>query len=98
MYLATLFSIWAASHGKHDNIALVNIEPLGNIICGINAQDRIAISRCSSHQILTQAVRYFARLRYACTIRVQREEAKTDTTNPQDELLISVAVADTCIT
>jgi hypothetical protein len=48
----------------HANVALLNIEPLGTIICGANNQDRSAIFRYFPHQILTQVVQYLARLRY----------------------------------
>jgi hypothetical protein len=43
--------------------ALLNIAPLGAIICGESSQDRSAISRHFSHQILARAVQYLARLR-----------------------------------
>jgi hypothetical protein len=38
-------------------VALLNIVPLATIICGGNTQDRSAISRYFSQQILTQAVK-----------------------------------------
>jgi hypothetical protein len=45
--------------------ALLNIEPLGTIICGGHTQDRSAISRFFPHQIPAQVVQYLASLRYA---------------------------------
>jgi hypothetical protein len=46
------------------NVALLNIVPLGTIICGVNTQDCSAISRYFSHQTLTQVVQYLARQPY----------------------------------
>jgi hypothetical protein len=37
-------------------VALLNMVPLGTVICGGDTQDRSAISRYFSHQILTQVV------------------------------------------
>jgi hypothetical protein len=60
-------TVWTLPGAKEvlDTVALLNIEPLGTIICGENTQDRSMISRYFSHQILTRVVQYLARLRYA---------------------------------
>jgi hypothetical protein len=44
-------------------VALLNIVPLGAIICGENTQDHSAISRHFSHQLLAKVVQCLARLR-----------------------------------
>jgi hypothetical protein len=44
-------------------VALLNIEPLGAIICGEHTQDCSPISRYFYHRILTQVAHYSARLR-----------------------------------
>jgi hypothetical protein len=41
--------------------AFLNIEPLGTIICAVNSQDRSAIARNFSDQMLARVVQYFAR-------------------------------------
>jgi hypothetical protein len=49
---------------EHLTVALLNIVPIGAIICGENTRDHSAIFRYFSYQILAHVVQYLARLKY----------------------------------